>query len=59
MDIEAIKQLKHAYFRCIDTANWDELAVFCDGRENYLIHIPLLLSAKNNHSELFKLRRAK
>lgn len=26
MDIEAIKQLKHAYFRCIDTANWDELA---------------------------------
>ena len=26
MDIEAIKQLKHAYFRCIDTANIDELA---------------------------------
>jgi hypothetical protein len=26
MDIEAIKQLKHAYFRCIDTANLDELA---------------------------------
>ena len=26
MDIEAIKQLKHAYFRCLDTANWDELA---------------------------------
>lgn len=26
MDIEAIKQLKHAYFRCIDTANFDELA---------------------------------
>ena len=25
MDIEAIKQVKHAYFRCIDTANWDEL----------------------------------
>ncbi|MEM8498245.1 MAG: nuclear transport factor 2 family protein [Pseudomonadota bacterium] len=25
MDIEAIKQLKHAYFRCIDTANLDEL----------------------------------
>ncbi|MDB4543019.1 nuclear transport factor 2 family protein [bacterium] len=25
MDIEAIKQLKHAYFRCIDTANMDEL----------------------------------
>jgi len=24
-DIEAIKQLKHAYFRCIDTANFDEL----------------------------------
>lgn len=25
MDIEAIKQLKHAYFRCIDTANFREL----------------------------------
>jgi hypothetical protein len=25
MDIEAIQQLKHAYFRCIDTANFDEL----------------------------------
>ena len=25
MDIEAIKQLKHAYFRCIDTANIEEL----------------------------------
>jgi len=26
MDIEAIKQLKHAYFRCLDTANFEELA---------------------------------
>jgi len=26
MDIEAIKQLKSAYFRCLDTANWDEIA---------------------------------
>ena len=26
LDIEAIKQLKHAYFRCIDTANTQELA---------------------------------
>ncbi|MBW2383504.1 MAG: nuclear transport factor 2 family protein [Deltaproteobacteria bacterium] len=26
MDIEAIKQLKHAYFRCLDTANYEELA---------------------------------
>jgi uncharacterized protein (TIGR02246 family) len=25
-DIEAIRQLKHAYFRCIDTANLEELA---------------------------------
>jgi hypothetical protein len=25
MDIEAIKQMKHAYFRCIDTANLEEL----------------------------------
>lgn len=26
MDIEAIRQVKHAYFRCIDTANFSELA---------------------------------
>lgn len=26
MDIEAIKQLKHSYFRCIDTSNIEELA---------------------------------
>jgi hypothetical protein len=26
MDIEAIKQLKHAYFRCLDTANWEEMS---------------------------------
>ncbi|MDP6977104.1 MAG: nuclear transport factor 2 family protein [Myxococcota bacterium] len=26
LDIEAIRQLKHAYFRCIDTANFEELA---------------------------------
>ncbi|MEM1112238.1 MAG: nuclear transport factor 2 family protein [Pseudomonadota bacterium] len=26
MDIEAIKQLKHAYFRCVDTANLEEMA---------------------------------
>jgi len=26
MDIEAIKQLKHSYFRCLDTANFEELA---------------------------------
>ena len=26
MDIEAIKQLKYAYFRCVDTANLKELA---------------------------------
>ena len=26
MDIEAIKLVKHAYFRCVDTANFDELA---------------------------------
>ena len=25
MDMEAIKNVKHAYFRCIDTANWEEL----------------------------------
>ena len=26
MDLEAIKQLKYAYFRCVDTANLEELA---------------------------------
>jgi hypothetical protein len=26
LDIEAIKRTKHAYFRCIDTANFEELA---------------------------------
>jgi hypothetical protein len=26
MDIEAIKQVKHAYFRCVDTANLAEMA---------------------------------
>jgi hypothetical protein len=26
MDIEAVKKIKHAYFRCLDTANFDELA---------------------------------
>ncbi len=25
MDIEAVRQVKHAYFRCIDTANFEEL----------------------------------
>lgn len=26
LDIEAIKRIKHAYFRCIDTGNFEELA---------------------------------
>jgi hypothetical protein len=29
MDMEAIKQVKHAYFRCLDTANMEELATLC------------------------------
>ena len=36
MDIEAIKQLKHAYFRCIDTANLDELGTLF--HEDVLVH---------------------
>lgn len=36
MDIEAIKQLKHAYFRCIDTANIDELGTLF--HENVFVH---------------------
>jgi hypothetical protein len=36
MDIEAIKQLKHAYFRCIDTANFEELAGLF--HEDVLVH---------------------
>jgi len=29
MDMEAIKQLKYAYFRCVDTANMEEMATLC------------------------------
>ena len=36
MDIEAIKQLKHAYFRCIDTANFDELSTLF--HDDVLVH---------------------
>ncbi|MCZ6828907.1 MAG: nuclear transport factor 2 family protein [Gammaproteobacteria bacterium] len=36
MDIEAIKQLKHSYFRCIDTANMDELGTLL--HEDVLVH---------------------
>lgn len=36
MDIEAIKQLKYAYFRCIDTANLDELATLF--HDDVLVH---------------------
>ena len=36
MDIEAIKQLKHGYFRCLDTANFEELESFF--HEDVLVH---------------------
>jgi len=36
MDIEAIKQLKHAYFRCIDTANLEELGTLF--HDKVLVH---------------------
>ena len=36
MDIEAIKQLKYAYFRCIDTANLEELGTLF--HEEVLVH---------------------
>ena len=36
MDIEAIKQLKHAYFRCVDTANLEELATLL--HEDLTVH---------------------
>lgn len=29
MDMEAIKQMKYAYFRCLDTANMEELTTLC------------------------------
>ena len=32
MDMEAIRQLKHSYFRCIDTANLQELATLFHDR---------------------------
>ncbi len=36
MDMEAIRQLKHAYFRCIDTANFEELATLF--HDDVLVH---------------------
>ncbi|MEE3327650.1 MAG: nuclear transport factor 2 family protein [Myxococcota bacterium] len=36
MDIEAIKKLKHSYFRCIDTANFEELSTLF--HEDVLVH---------------------
>ena len=36
MDMEAIRQLKHAYFRCIDTANFDELGTLF--HDDVLVH---------------------
>ncbi|MEP5764553.1 MAG: nuclear transport factor 2 family protein [Halieaceae bacterium] len=43
MDIEAIKQLKHAYFRCLDTANQEEMAT--------LFHEDVLVHFKGGHYE--------
>ncbi len=43
MDIEAIKQLKHAYFRCIDTANLEELGT--------LFHDQVQVHFKGGHYE--------
>lgn len=37
MDMEAIRQLKYAYFRCIDTANLEELATLI--HEDVLVHL--------------------
>lgn len=36
MDIEAIKQIKYAYFRCIDTANLEELGTLF--HDDVLVH---------------------
>ncbi len=36
MDMEAIRQLKYAYFRCIDTANLEELATLF--HDDVLVH---------------------
>ncbi|GHD16355.1 hypothetical protein GCM10007052_21690 [Halioglobus japonicus] len=41
MDMEAIRQLKHAYFRCIDTANLAELAT--------LLHRDLVVDFKGGN----------
>ena len=43
MDIEAIKQLKHAYFRCVDTANLDELGT--------LFHEDVTVNFRGGHYE--------
>jgi hypothetical protein len=47
MDMEAIRQLKHAYFRCIDSANFEELAT--------LFHPDVLVHFKGGSYE-WKLR---
>ena len=36
MDMESIRQLKHAYFRCIDTANFEELGTLF--HDDVLVH---------------------
>ncbi len=36
MDMEAIRQLKHAYFRCVDTANLEEMATLF--HDDVLVH---------------------
>jgi len=36
LDMESIRQLKHAYFRCIDTANFEELGTLF--HEDVLVH---------------------
>lgn len=43
MDIEAIKQLKYAYFRCVDTCNLEELAT--------LFHEDVQVRFKGGHYE--------
>ena len=55
MDMEAIRQLKHAYFRCIDSANFEELATLF--HEDVSVHfIAALMSGSSTAATITSMR---
>jgi|SRR5690348_2372470 len=54
-DIEAIKRVKHAYFRCIDTANLEELATLLHPRVHAKLvggHYDIELGTREEYLEM-------